>query len=212
MFETGRNLWRSRGRRPQDLRSFRGYCRGNDPRVGSPRRNFSAGRSGRAGHAGCARADLSRSAAECPSGHSRPLPTRSRPGALKVQPSSPTPEWTKGRAGRTRPEVVTSGPEALIAVRRPGQVTDLSEAIPEDPRPVRGMATEETVALQEAPHPTVCAAPYGTRAVQQATCPPYVCTFTFVPRAWLIKAPGAPPARGGWLHFPSRDPERGRKR
>ena len=115
------------------------------------------------------------------------------------------PEWTKGRAGRTRPEVVKSGPEALIAVRRPGQVTDLSEAMPEDPRPVRGVATEETVAAQEAPQATL-----ATRLPRHAT------SFTFVPRAWLIKAPGAPPARGddpgtrggGWLHFPSRDPER----
>ena len=37
---------RPRGRRPRDLHSFRGYYRGNDPRVGSPRRNNHSRRSG----------------------------------------------------------------------------------------------------------------------------------------------------------------------
>ena len=41
----GRQL---RGRRPQDLHCFRGYCRGNDPRVGSPRGNHLLRRNGRA--------------------------------------------------------------------------------------------------------------------------------------------------------------------
>ena len=54
-----RNLWRPRGqrlrgrqlrgRRPQDLHCFRGYCQGNDPLVGSPRRNYLSRRGGRAG-------------------------------------------------------------------------------------------------------------------------------------------------------------------
>ena len=63
----------------------------------------------------------------------------------------------QGPDGRTRPQVVMRDPEVsrgIRTVRRPGQVTDLSEAIPEDPRPVRGVATEETVAAQEAPQAT----------------------------------------------------------
>ena len=46
--------------RPQDLHSFRGYCRRNDPRLGSPRRNNRSRQSvAELNEAGCAWAELS---------------------------------------------------------------------------------------------------------------------------------------------------------
>ena len=141
----------------RDLHSFRGYCRGNDPRVGSPRRNNRFKMKADLKKADLKRADLKKAdqkkadkrkadlkwadlispEADCSSGSNQPLPDHNRPKLQQAQPSLPKKiRADQGPEGCIRPKVINSDPErsALSEGQVPSstcQAHDVSSSTPD---------------------------------------------------------------------------------